>query len=81
MSNHKTIPAHKERSVRESTYRIEAKGPFGCLLAGVISLFLLVLLTLFIFLGMITLTIAVWVACGILLFLVITAIVRQIVRR
>lgn len=73
-----TKPPEERRRNRETIYRIEARGPFGCLVAGVVSLVLIVALAMFVFLGMITLTIAVWVACAILLFFVVSAILRSV---
>jgi hypothetical protein len=57
---------------------VESLGPFGCLAGLIIACLLFGVLAAVFILGFITLTVAVWVGCGVLLLAVIAAALRRI---
>lgn len=67
----------KEESKKAVVYYVQAKGPMGCLLGSIASLISAVALVIFVLLGMTTLTLAVWIGLGVLLFAVVAALLRR----
>ena len=57
---------------------MESTGPFGYIAGLIIACLLTGALALVFILGFITLTVAVWVGCGVLLLAMIVAVLRRI---
>ena len=79
MTDNRNAPAERPVERRKTViYRVESTGPFGCLAGLIIACLLVGALALVFILGFITLTVAVWVGCGVLLLAVIAAVLRRI---
>ncbi len=59
-------------------YRVQVSGLPGCLLASVITLGLAIIPFLLLVLGLITLTMAVWIAVSIVLFILLSGLLRKL---
>ena len=71
------LPERARRSRKTVEYHVEARGLPGCLLGLVTGLLLLVAFAAFLVLGAVTLTFAVWVACGVLLLALVVALFQR----
>lgn len=59
-------------------YEIRRERKFGAVAAALLSVLLLGALLAFLILGVITITIALWLACGLLLLSIIAAVFRRV---
>lgn len=81
MTDNRNAPVERPVERRKTVvYRMEGGGPFGCLAGLMIACLLVGALTVVFVFGFITLTVAVWIGCGVVLLAVITAVLRLIRR-
>ena len=66
------------RARKTIVYRVESKGPFGCLTGLAFICLMLGALAAFFFLGFVTLTVALWIGSGFILLTLIMAALRRI---
>ena len=71
-------PVKREEQVgTRIVYRVQAKGLPGCLMVSILFLILAVALLIFLVLGVITAIFAAWIASGLILFAVLTGMLRR----
>ncbi len=75
------IVVDRRRNVGRSQYQVQVRGAPGCILAFAIVAFWLVLLTALVLIGVVALTLAIWIGAGVLIVLLIGGFVRAILRR
>ena len=75
------IVVDRRRDVGGSHYQVQVRGAPGCILAFAIMAFWLVLLTTLVLIGVVALTLAIWIGAGVLIVLLIGGLVRTILRR
>lgn len=75
------IVVDRRRDVGRSHYQVQVRGAPGCILAFAIIAFWLVLLTTLVLIGVVALTLAIWIGAGVLIVLLIGGFVRTILRR
>ncbi len=81
MARDRKIVVDRRQDAGSAHYRIQVRGAPGCLLAFAVMALWLPLLTAFVLLGMLTLTLAVWIAAGAVIVLLIATVVRAVLRR
>ena len=75
--NLQKTPKPEKHTGKKMTYHVQVTGLPGCLLGSVLFLCVAAVPLLLLVLGIITATIAVWIACAVVLFAFLSGILRR----
>ena len=81
MAADRKIVVDRRQDARTAHYRMQVRGAPGCLLAFAVMALWLALLTALVLLGIVALTLAIWIAAGAVILLLIAGFVRAVLRR